>query len=46
MWQVYAKMKNVWVAIGEPITEDAARRRVKGMLDNGRWNAPHCVPLH
>lgn len=45
MWLVYAKVKNVWVAIGDPVTEGEARLRVAEMWRSGRWNEPHCVPL-
>lgn len=46
MWQVYAKVKNVWVAVGGPMSEHDAYQRVAEMVHSGKWVEPHCVPLN
>jgi hypothetical protein len=44
-YQVYAKQKGHWSAIGDPMRREAAAARVAEMRAVGRFEEPHCVPL-
>jgi len=44
-YQCYAKVKNEWVEIGEPMPLKKAQAEVQRMRNEGRVSEPHFVPL-
>lgn len=45
MWQVYAKVNDYWLPIGEPVPKQNAKAEVQILIDEGRLQRPHAVPL-